>query len=355
MKKHIRFITFMLALTLAATLTSCWLLEDPFGEGSNPSHNDSTICDVCTDSSVCPMPPETMPDYGTEPVETTPHFEETTSNEGVPVDPVPDIRTLWGTVVEYEAVEPMEGVIAVRVYTDGGRVTMHLSVDNPSDYCVGDEVVFTYDANCPMDSYDGHSVWEAITIEYAPVAVPEKPVIYLYPETPTEVSVKLTIDGALTCTYPAYDKGWDSFTAHPDGTLIFPDEKEYYCLYWEGIQNMDCDFTRGFCVKGSDTAAFLEWALSAQGLTSREANEFIIYWLPRMESNPYNVISFQTESYTKGALLEIDPNPDSLLRVFMAYYPSDEAVEIEAQAFTPFERVGFAVVEWGGSELTKAP
>ena len=111
----------------------------------------------------------------------------------------------------------------------------------------------------------------------------EKPVIYLYPETPTEVSVKLTLDGELTCTYPAYGEGWNNFTAHPDGTLVGPDGKSYYCLYWEGKQNTEWDFSRGFCVKGEDTAAFLEWALAEQGLTPREANEFIIYWLPRME------------------------------------------------------------------------
>ena len=178
-----------------------------------------------------------------------------------------------------------------------------------------------------------------------------KPVIYLYPTEPTEVSVKLDYSGDLTCTYPAYGEGWNSFTAYPDGTLIFPDGKEYYCLYWEGQRDVDYDFSKGFCVKGTDTAAFLEWALAEQGLTPREVNEFIIYWLPRMEGNPYNVISFQTEAYTEGAVLEIDPNPDSLLRVFMAWYPSEEAVELEAQSFTPFERVGFAVVEWGGCEL----
>lgn len=182
----------------------------------------------------------------------------------------------------------------------------------------------------------------------------DKPVIYLYPETPTEVSVKLTLDGTLTCTYPDYAKGWNGFTAHPDGTLIFPDGKEYYCLYWEGMQTAEWDFSTGFCVKGSDTAAFLEWALVAQGLTPREANEFIIYWLPLMQENPYNVISFQTDTYTDGAVLEITPTPDNLLRVFMAYYPSDEAVEMEPQEFEVFERNGFTVVEWGGSQV-KAP
>ena len=343
MKKHIRFLTVMLALTLLATLTSCWLLEEPFEEGQ-------TDMDGMTIG-------ETLPDTDISigiPIETTTNIAEETETE-IATEPAPDIREMWGTVVEYKATDPMPNVISVRTHVEGNQQTIHLLVADSTAFCVGDEVEFSFDAGKPMESYDGYNVYEAITIDFVPIAVPEKPVIYLYPETPTEVSVKLTIDGALTCTYPAYDKGWDSFTAYPDGTLIFPDEKEYYCLYWEGIQNMDCDFTRGFCVKGSDTAAFLEWALAEQGLTPREANEFIIYWLPRMESNPYNVISFQTDAYTEGAVLEINPNPDSLLRVFMAYYPSDEAVEIEAQAFTPFERVGFAVVEWGGCELTKAP
>jgi hypothetical protein len=234
-------------------------------------------------------------------------------------------------------------------------VEVYVWVENPHDFGMFGDVIFEYDANRPAETAPtGEDILIAVSMEYDRYAdMTDKPVIYLYPETPTEVSVKLTVDGKLTCTYPAYDKGWDNFTAYPDGTLVFPDGKEYYCLYWEALQDNEYDFTKGFCVKGEDTAEFLEWALTEQGLTPREANEFIIYWLPRMEGNPYNVISFQTEAYTEGAVLDIQPNPDSLLRVFMAYYPSDEAVEMEAQAFTPFERVGFAVVEWGGCEQKK--
>lgn len=343
MKKHIRFMTVVLALALLATLTSCWLLEDPFEEGQTDL-DGMTVGDTLPENDIA---------IGI-PIETTTNIAEETETE-IATEPAPDIREMWGTVVEYKATEPMPNVISVRTYVDGNQQTIHLLVADSTAFCVGDEVEFSFDAGKPMESYDGYNVYEAITIDFVPIAVPEKPVIYLYPETPTEVSVKLTIGGKLTCTYPAYDKGWDNFTAYPDGTLVFPDGKEYYCLYWEALQDNEYDFTKGFCVKGSDTAAFLEWALSEQGLTPREANEFIIYWLPRMEQNPYNVISFQTESYTEGAVLEIDPNPDSLLRVFMAYYPSDEAVEIEAQVFTPFERVGFTVVEWGGSELVGKP
>ena len=87
------------------------------------------------------------------------------------------------------------------------------------------------------------------------------------------------------------------------------------------------------------------------GLTEEEMNEFIVYWLPRMEHNKYNLISFQGEAYTDSAKLNITPAPDSMLRVFMTYVPLDETVDIEPQQFEPFERNGFTVVEWGGSEL----
>lgn len=182
--------------------------------------------------------------------------------------------------------------------------------------------------------------------------VAEKPVIYLYPETPIECDLRVIFDGELICTYPEHGtNGWQNFVAHPDGTLVFPDGKQYYCLFWEGMADTEYDFSKGFCVAGEDTAAFLEWALAEQGLSAREANEFIIYWLPRMQNNAYNLISFQTKAYTDSAVLEINPAPDSLLRVFMAYMPLSEAVEIEPQTFEPFERKGFCVVEWGGTEM----
>ena len=178
----------------------------------------------------------------------------------------------------------------------------------------------------------------------------DKPVIYLYPEEETVCSVKVDLDGTLTCTYPEHGKdGWQNFTAQPDGTLIFPDGKEYYCLYWEGKAKFAPDFSKGFCVKGSDTADFLAEILPELGLTDREANEFIIYWLPILQKNPYTLISFQSEAYTSTAELEISPAPDSLLRVYMAAKPLTAPVEIEPQTFDGFERIGFTVVEWGGS------
>ena len=103
-----------------------------------------------------------------------------------------------------------------------------------------------------------------------------------------------------------------------------------------------------FCVAGEDTAAFLEDALTQLGLNREEANEFIIYWLPQMQDNAYNLISFQQEIYTDSARLTIDPAPDTLLRVFMAWQPSEKFVGLPAQELSAPERTGFTVVEWGG-------
>lgn len=180
----------------------------------------------------------------------------------------------------------------------------------------------------------------------------EKPVIYLYPEKTTEVSVDLSIDGEFVSVYPEFNaenSGW-TVTAEPDGRL-FAGGREYYCLFWEGETGAEYDFSKGFCVAGEDTAEFLCDSLEKLGLTAREANEFIIYWLPRMEHNAYNLISFQTDAYTDAARLSVSPEPDSLIRVFMAFRPLETPVEIEPQELSSPERSGFTVVEWGGSEI----
>lgn len=182
-------------------------------------------------------------------------------------------------------------------------------------------------------------------------ALTAKPVIYLYPESETEVAVRLDLNGELTCAYPACgEEGW-TVTARPDGTLTDADGQTYNYLYWEGLSSADYDFSQGFCVPGPETAAFLEDTLAKLGLTRREANEFIVYWLPRMEPNAYNLIAFQSEAYTDQARLTIIPEPDSLLRVFMAWQPLESPLEIPEQALPAFDRTGFAAVEWGGVEV----
>ena len=303
--------------------------------------------------------------------------------EAVIPDYKPDPETLRNFDYEYRFTERSR-TLYMRVYAiqDGIVYVSHFYNFHPAytlvdvsaveKYSVGDFIILSYtgfyEKNGSGGSYifydenisdispmSQEMVWQELIeenrVDYDYSATFAKPVIYLYPEEDTECSVKVTMaNGKLTCTYPEHGvNGWQNFTACPDGTLIFPDGKQYYCLYWEGNGYIDADFSKGFCVKGSDTAEFLENVLAEIGLSEREANEFIIYWLPILQENPYNLISFQRDAYTSAAELEINPTPDSLLRVYMTAKPLDSYMEIEAQTFDSFERKGFTVVEWGGS------
>ena len=222
------------------------------------------------------------------------------------------------------------------------------------EWCVGDQITATY-SNVYYDQENQRVECDFTSVEASdwqpdPNAA-YKPVIYLYPEKEMQVSVDLTLDGKLTCTYPAYNNGWN-VTAAPDGTLTDTNGKTYNYLYWEGVSRTGYDFSQGFCVPGRDTAAFLEDTLATLGLNRREANEFIVYWLPHMEGNAYNLIAFQTSSYTDHARLTADPAPDTVLRVFMAWKPLDRSVELPPQTLAAPVRTGFTLVEWGGAEIS---
>lgn len=182
-------------------------------------------------------------------------------------------------------------------------------------------------------------------------AVSKKPVIYLYPKEEEVIDVKLEYKGELTVTYPEYKDGW-KVKANPDGTLInLEDNKEYSYLFWEGLSDLDYDISEGFVVKNEDTVDFLQEKLEYVGLTPKEYNEFIVYWLPILQENNYNLIYFAGDEYDEYAKLNINPKPDSILRVMMVYKPLDKPIEIKEQKLEQFKREGFTVVEWGGTKI----
>ena len=70
-----------------------------------------------------------------------------------------------------------------------------------------------------------------------------------------------------------------------------------------------------------------------------------------LNAHHYNLIEFQSDSYTQTAQLSIEPAPDTLLRVFMAWKPLESAVDISTQNLPAPLRTGFTVVEWGGCQV----
>lgn len=179
-----------------------------------------------------------------------------------------------------------------------------------------------------------------------------KPVIYLYPTQPQEITVELDFKGKIIHSYPAYPTatGW-LVEAQPDGTLMDRKTgKEYGYLFWEGQSNYHYQAADGFVVAGAATADFLDEKLAILGLNRAEATDFITYWLPELENNPYNLIHFSEAAYQAQAGLKITPAPTTTIRVFMVYQPLAHPVVIPEQFLESVKRQGFTAVEWGGKK-----
>lgn len=196
----------------------------------------------------------------------------------------------------------------------------------------------------------------------------EKPAIYIYADTDlTETQINLSLYRTdMISTWPmpdsvdAYTYTWN-VSATNDGKLYDKDGNEYSYIFWEATDHGIHDFSSGFCVAGEDTADFLKETLAEIGLNSRESNDFITYWLPRMQNNAYNLITFEglvpDDAYNSFYGLEVTDtagNPaDSMLRVLMVWKSVDRYTAITPQVFPEFSRDGLTVVEWGGAEISE--
>ena len=186
-----------------------------------------------------------------------------------------------------------------------------------------------------------------------PNTIVYKPIIYLYPTEEIKLSVGLGNKENITCSYPQYIDGWNVL-AKPNGDLVDLNTKRtLYSLYYESRNAISFNVKEdGFIVQGKDTITFLEEKLAILGLTEREAEEFIVYWLPKLEANKYNYIRFATlEEINANMPLNFSVEPDTLIRVLMTYKGLDKPIDIKEQTLEKVERKGFVVVEWGGTEI----
>ena len=181
----------------------------------------------------------------------------------------------------------------------------------------------------------------------------KKPIIYVYGyEEPVTLKFDFKDSTALVSSYPEYNDGW-TINAHKDGHFADNTGKVYRYLFWEGATGHNYLGSEGFCVRGTETADFLEEKLTLLGFSADERNDFISYWLPEMQNNPWNVISFVTEDYEKNVVLNVTPEPTNTLRVMMIWYPWLQKINMTPQELTPcnINREEPTIVEWGGMQV----
>jgi hypothetical protein len=185
----------------------------------------------------------------------------------------------------------------------------------------------------------------------------KKPVIYLYPESDTELSIQLKTKGELTFSYPSYSKGWKG-TAHPDGSIDI-DEKHYPYLFWEFEQRFNTFDPRlgGFILNKTNLVESLEKYLTELGFNDTEKTDFITFWGPQLQQHEEVMIQFiLNDACTEFATLEIEPKPNHLNRVYLIWSNTNNLKPqvLKLQVLKKLDRTGFDVLEWGGVELVRS-
>jgi len=177
-----------------------------------------------------------------------------------------------------------------------------------------------------------------------------KPVIYLYPRVATKISVKVSPSGGLTRSEPAYGQGW-TVIAQPDGRLRDQaDGRQWPYLFWESRATSSYQGDEGFIVKTAELGPFLVAKLALLGLNPSEIRDCTDFWLPILDKAPYYRIYFYDRAtIDREAPLQIDPKPDTVIRVYFDPKPLEAPTAIREQILEPAVRSGFTVVEWGGA------
>lgn len=188
--------------------------------------------------------------------------------------------------------------------------------------------------------------------------VSAKPVIYLYSQEELDVTIDLDYHGDLTFTYPQLKENWN-VQLNQNGIMY--DGKKYPYLFWEGESNHlafnknDNGSIPGEIVSKDNVIDHLENSLIKLGLNDTEKTDFISFWGPRMTQTEFVLVQFVVDSeYAKQiAELHVNPRPDNVRRVYM-YFSSFEIepkFETTPQDMNSFNREGFTIVEWGGTEI----
>jgi len=174
-----------------------------------------------------------------------------------------------------------------------------------------------------------------------------KPVIYLYPEVETNITVKLDPKGKMTASIPPYGEGWN-VDVEPNGLI---DKRYGYLFYETEIPAAEIDLPfQGFLVAYDELEGFFDTILPNVGLRGQEINDFKNWWLDgRLRPAKFYLIRLlDRETIENIEPMSIEPKPDTVIRVRFLFTPMEDRIEtFEPEIKTP-ERQGYTAVEWGG-------
>ncbi|MCX7021700.1 MAG: hypothetical protein NTW26_05405 [bacterium] len=172
-----------------------------------------------------------------------------------------------------------------------------------------------------------------------------KPNIYIYPVEETEVRVRLDFPagGMLTVSDPPYGEGWTVTVTH-EGTI----DGEHTFLFYEARSGGKVQREEGWVVARGDLGTFFRENLTATGFYENEIEDFVEFWVPRLDDRPFFALYPQYDPIYDGMVgLEVEPEPWTVIRLAYAVEGLDEVFDLMPATIPAREIGGFTVHEWG--------
>lgn len=200
---------------------------------------------------------------------------------------------------------------------------------------------------CEGESFDFDMV-NGVSTDYAdllfyPFEYARAPNLYLYPESTTQVSVRLGFPqgGAVWQSEPPYGDGWQ-VSVDPSGII----DGRWGYLFYEARLPRRVQRERGWVVGGDDVEGELRGLLSGLGFRGRESDDFVDTWVPELAGTDWwAAYPMEPEALVT---LEIEPPPRRVHRVWLYLEPLAGPVSLpEPTLDVPTDRAGFFAAEWG--------
>lgn|GEM_PF-1698936 len=184
-----------------------------------------------------------------------------------------------------------------------------------------------------------------------------KPAIYLYPEKPVELTVKVKPQGKITVSDPDHGlTGW-RVLASPDGTIVPLNTQysilntKYPYLYYEAELSKVKTPTEGWVVEKGNLENFFRSILPQLGLNEKESQDFLDYWLVKLSSGEKWFIGLiDRAELDRVEPIEFSVPPDNFIRVRFYFEeigqssPPPQAPQLPQLP----HRSGFTAIDWGG-------
>jgi hypothetical protein len=172
-----------------------------------------------------------------------------------------------------------------------------------------------------------------------------KPNIYIYPVEEAEVSVRLAFPagGGITVSDPPYGDGWTVGVTHEG---IIDGERTF--LFYEGRSPGSVQREAGWVVPRDDLEGFFRENLAATGFYGPEIEDFVEFWIPRLNDHPFFAVYPQYNPIYDGMVgLAVEPEPWTVIRLAYVVEGLEEDFELMPAMIPAYEIGGFTIHEWG--------